>query len=308
MNKTSIPWTDYTWTVSRGCSPVSAGCANCYAARWATRFAGAGGLYEGLAQGGKWTGRVVLCPSNLHDPLYRQKPTRIFVNSMSDVFHDQVPDGFIGALFGVMAACPQHTFQLLTKRSERAQRWFQWVTSQDPFGRPRLHVCCAALVHEVIHHPKGDGGPLHTNRSADPNGPWPLSNTWLGVTCENQAAVDNRIPLLIDIPAAVRFVSIEPMLERIDILNWLQTRYTIESKLAKTKYIHSINWVIAGCESGAGARPFNEDWARSIRDQCIEAGVPFFYKQKPAPWKGKGRVDEMPVLDGRVWNQFPGGA
>lgn len=241
MNKTEIPWTDFTWTVSRGCYPVSDGCANCYAAKMASRFAGPGGVYEGLAKGGKWTGRVQLCPENLDEPLKRKKPARIFVNSMSDLFHPSIPNRFLADVFAVIARSPRHTFQVLTKRPDRA-----WLTCLPE-----------------------------------------IKNMWVGVTVENQAAADERIPILLDTPAAVRFISVEPMLGPINLMLELGR----------------LDWVIVGCESGPGARYCSMAWIHDIRDQCAAAGVPVFIKQA----RINGELIKMPKIDGVVYDQFPKG-
>lgn len=299
MNKTSIPWTDFTWTVSRGCSPVSEGCRSCYAARLANRFAGPGGLYEGLAKGCKWTGEVKLCPENIGQPLERKKPAKIFVNSMSDLFHDRVPFEFIDRVFSVMAMADHHIFQVLTKRPERAAEWFDRSKPRGGFV-PKLDLAI----------------------------PWPLPNVWVGVTAEDQEMANKRIPALLRIPAAKRFVSIEPMLSQINLRLPTKTWafrsngglgcahccngdrcddpshwYRPECPYCRgTGLGQPIDQVILGCESGPGARRFDVDWARSVRDQCVDSKTAYFYKSGPDE---HGKIVSMPKLDGVVWDQFP---
>lgn len=240
---TSIEWTNATWSPVRGCSIVSKGCTNCYAMKQAHRFAGPGGKYEGLTRmsngGPVWTGEVRVVPEMLDIPLHWRKPQRVFVNSMSDLFHEDVPDDFIDQVFAVMALCPQHTFQVLTKRPERM-----------------LGVL------------------------ADLYGKRPLRNVWLGVSVEDQATANERIPLLLETPAAVRWVSAEPLLEEVIIFS-LDGPVDVPDGMSSP-----LHWIVVGGESGHGARAFDVAWARSIVEQCKAAGVPVFMKQlgaNPAP-------------------------
>ncbi len=215
MNTSKIEWTDKTWNPVTGCTKVSQGCKNCYAERIHERFNGQGSFKKVLAH-----------PERLDQPLKWKKPFKIFVNSMSDLFHEDVPFEFIMEVLFVIRKCPQHTFQILTKRPQRMLDFFT-----------KYAECGAG------------------------------HNIWLGVSVEDQATADERIPLLLQVPAAVRFLSCEPLLWAIDLhIDWLWC------------YSH-INWIIAGGESGPGARPMHPDWAISIRDQCQVAGVPFFFKQ-----------------------------
>lgn len=200
---TEISWTDRTWNPIRGCSRVSEGCRFCYAEGVAYRFSGPGQPYEGLARkvNGRaaWTGKVRLVESALTEPLSWRKPARIFVNSMSDLFHEHVSDEFIAAVFGVMAAAPQHTFQVLTKRAERMREVVSALSVE------LVRECTLKLTGRMI---RGD---------------WmlPLPNVWLGVSCEDQQRADERIPLLLQTPAVVRFVSCEPLLGPIDLSRWM---------------------------------------------------------------------------------------
>lgn len=251
----SIQWTDATWNVVTGCTKVSPGCTNCYIAS-TPPFRIAGRKFV--------KGKI---PLEFHEdrlelPLHWRKPRLVFVNSLSDLFHEDVPDEFIDRVFTVMALCPQHTFQVLTKRAERMLRY-----------------CSGASDGQL--------------------GVGILPNVWLGVSVEDQKRADERIPHLLQTPAAVRFLSCEPLLGPIDYLaSWLvgcddrHLRPRSESdRLAKRdQHLRSIDWVIAGGESGRGARPCDLAWIRSLRDQCRAAAVPWFLKQIGA----KPYIDRSP--------------
>lgn len=294
MADTSIEWTEKTWNPVRGCSVVSAGCTNCYAMRTAHRFSGPGGKYEGLTRARKnlgpvWTGEVRFVPEKLEEPLRWRKPARVFVNSMSDLFHEGVTDEQIAAVFGVMASCPQHTFQVLTKRPERARRWFAWIEEQIEIDGSAWTAClretvCHFAEPALIERITEDGIARDGAPGAEP---WPLPNVWLGVSVEDRKYGVPRIAHLRETPAAVRFLSIEPLLEDIGELD-----------------LTGISWCIVGGESGAGARPMQVEWARSIRDQCAAAGVVFFFKQ----WGGVRKKLLGRELDGRTHDAFPEGA
>lgn len=259
-DRTGIEWTDATWNPVRGCSRVSEGCRHCYAERVAARFSGSGQPYEGTIHPSTkgWNGKVRLVTGVLDQPLRWSRPRRIFVNSMSDLFHEDVPDGFIAAVFAVAAAAPRHTFQILTKRPKRALRWFATMESAT-----------AAKLHECL---KGAMGYEHPRRPAINYAAWPLPNVWLGVSVEDQAAADERIPLLLQCPAAVRWISAEPLLGPVGL--WPEWLHTNEN----TGRV-GLDWVVAGGESGPGARPMSPDWVRSLRNQCALAEVPFLFKQ-----------------------------
>lgn len=267
---TPIEWTDATWNPVRGCSRVSEGCQHCYAERVAQRFCGPGQPYAGLVHGRTkgWNGKVRLVTEALAWPLKKRSPRRVFVNSMSDLFHEAVPDDFIAAVFGIMAAAPQHTFQILTKRPARMRAWFARAGA-DP----------GAWLHEAV---KGQMGYDNPRRPAVNLRQWPLPNVWLGISVENQATADERIPLLLQTPAAVRWVSAEPLLGATNLRWFLRRNLWIDGvPVAGADYGHGtrLDWVVAGGESGRGARPMHPDWARSLRDQCKTAGVPFLFKQ-----------------------------
>lgn len=293
-DKTNIEWTDATWNPIRGCSRVSEGCRNCYAETVANRFNGPGLPYEGLiASGGQWNGQIKLVPEQLEQPLRWTRPRKIFVNSMSDLFHENVPFEYIAAVFAVMSVTTRHTYQVLTKRPQRMVEFFQWaLQQQDDDGawqplRPDVFPSDAFFAGDRIF----DHFPAWINWQTcgyDNCGPaWPYKNVWLGVSVEDQATADERIPLLLQTPAAVRWISAEPLLGAIDLW-WALTRFWPEmvggflqrghfSPGAET--LLPIDWVVVGGESGTGARAMHPDWARSLRDQCAAAGVPFLFKQ-----------------------------
>ena len=239
-DKSAIHWTDATWNPVTGYTKVSQGCKNCYAKfqAWPRLAANPTTVYFGRKF------EDVQChPELLEKPLRWRNPRRVFVNSMSDLFHEDVPDDFVAAVFGIMAAAPQHTFQILTKRPERIHGFFEWLASAlDTPGKPRLEAAWQALFMEKRHHPAGDSGPLHCKYGASPDGPWPLPNVWLGVSVEDQKTADERIPLLLETPATVRFVSYEPALEGVNLFTHLMHK-------------DGIHWLIVGGESGPKARP-----------------------------------------------------
>lgn len=271
-----IEWTDATWNPVVGCSLASPGCTNCYAMRTAWRLEwmavrhdtahstpGPTAQYLGTTKltkaGPVWTGTVNAAPDDvLMKPLRWKKPRRIFVNSMSDLFHPAVPDAVIDRVFAVMALCPKHQFQVLTKRSDRMR---EYCTSRFG-GWGEMHLADAI---EALDGFKKDGG-----------GEWgePLPNVWLGVSVEDQARADERMPDLLATPAAVRWISAEPLLGPVDLKDFLLCHDAAPPCAGPSKY-----WVVAGGESGPGARPMHPDWARSLRDQCAAAGVPFLFKQ-----------------------------
>lgn len=266
----SIEWTDATWNPVRGCVKVSPGCANCYAETFAERFRGVKGHpYE---QGFD----LRLVPDKLTEPLSWKKPRRVFVNSMSDLFQDGVSDEYIDQVFAVMAVTPQHAYQVLTKRAERMRDYMIRVERDirlpsNPFPRWRSDA------EEILNARK--------DYTTQVNADCPLPNVWLGVSVENQHFADERIPLLLQTPATVRFISAEPLLESVDLFAFIKTPIRDEC-LAILNHIDSndkstagLDWVIIGGESGHGARPFDLAWARSIVGQCKAAGVQVFVKQ-----------------------------
>jgi protein gp37 len=233
----AIEWTDATWNPVTGCTKITAGCDNCYAARFSERFRGvAGHPFE--------TGfDLTLRPDRLHQPLRWPRPRMIFVNSMSDLFHKKVPREFIDQVFETMEQAHWHTFQVLTKRSSLMRDYLKARYASRP---PPRHI-------------------------------------WLGVSVEDSKA-KTRVQHLREAPAAVRFLSVEPLIGALGPME-----------------LQGIQWVIAGGESGPRARPMNIEWARQIRDECREQGVPFFFKQ----WGGIRPKSGGRELDGREWNDFP---
>ena len=235
---TTIEWTDATWNPVRGCTKISAGCKNCYAERFSERFRGVPG--HPFEQGFD----IRLVPEKLADPLKWKEPRMIFVNSMSDLFHEKVPDQYIEKVVSVMLLARWHTFQVLTKRAERLKSMLK--------------------------------GPLKFAAGA--------TNVWWGVSVENRRDGVPRIKQLQSAPAAVRFLSVEPLLEDVGKLN-----------------LKGISWVIVGGESGPHARPMKAEWAISVREQCERSGVAFFFKQ----WGGARKKLAGRILDGRTYNEFP---
>lgn len=259
-----IEWTDATWNPVRGCVKVSPGCLHCYAETFAERWRGVPGhAYE---QGFD----LRLVPEKLDEPLRWREPRRVFVNSMSDLFQKGVPATFVAAVFGAMALAPRHTFQVLTKRPARAAAWFRWLALEEErsFARPRDVCSVEAHGHESVRaalprEPKGRHVCEETDDETLVASPaWPLPNVHIGASVENRRDGLPRIRHLRAVPAALRFLSIEPLLEDLGELD-----------------LTGIGWVIVGGESGPGARPMHPAWVRSIRDQCAAAGVPFFFKQ-----------------------------
>lgn len=284
---TSIEWADSTWSPLIGCERVSRGCDNCYAIGQARVRAGnpnpkVSAAFTGLTDrvSGRidWTGRVNTLPDRLAQPSKWRRPRRVFVNSMSDLFHDRVGVGFIAQVFAVMSLADRHTFQLLTKRPGRMRH----LLNNDDF---------VALV---------DG----QRRLIDPGCPelaWPLPNLWLGVSVEDQRWADIRVPVLLVTPAVVRWVSAEPLLGPIDLTGHLE-RFEYKDSERRPRiggvdfYGPRIGWVVTGGESGPGARPAHPDWFRALRDQCRQAGVAYLHKQHGA----YGPVTDHPRR-GDVW-------
>jgi len=300
---TKIEWTERTWNPIVGCSITSPGCKNCYAMSMAARIERmnpALAHYRGLTQPSKagpvWTGKLALAPeSTLLEPLRRRKPTMWFVNSMSDLFHEDVPDEWIDRVFAVMALTPQHTYQVLTKRSGRMREYVSGLgqSSTTPDRITQLAFSIGANVRGY----RGSGGLCGR----------PLPNVWLGVSAERQQEADERIPDLLATPAAVRFVSAEPLLGPIDFTSLPSIsgigRHLDALSNAGCEHADipsKLDWIIVGGESGPGARPMHSDWARSIRDQCKMAGVKFFMKQmtnrQPIPEDLLVREWPVPVM------------
>jgi protein gp37 len=341
-DKTSIQWTDSTWNPIVGCSIISPACTNCYAMAMAARIermnpelAHYCGVRHEVKGKPVWTGKVNLAPENkLLKPLRWKKPQRVFVNSMSDLFHESVPDEWIDRVFAIMALAPQHMFQVLTKRPKRMREYFSGDHWSDGGVAQRVRDAAIAFWDQEWIAKKHGSGVTQ----------WPLPHVWLGVTAEDQLRADERIPDLLATSAAVRFVSYEPALGPIDWKRWLPTRRParrpngepfLASHFFKTRCEHCgwvgsselcgidsfgddsdvfcpacaksicaddlprLDWVICGGESGPNARPRNPAWARSLRDQCAAAGVAYFDKQ---------HGEYVPVTDGmKTDHVFPTG-
>lgn len=239
--KSKIEWTEQTWNPTVGCTKTSPGCKNCYAETMAHRLQamGTAGYENGF--------QLTTLPQRLAQPILRKKPTTYFVNSMSDLFHDRITDEYIDKVFDIIQRTPRHTYQILTKRASRMERFFK-------------------------------------NREAP-------KNAWLGVSVENKKHGVPRINHLRNVPAHIRFLSVEPLLEDVGELD-----------------LADIHWVIVGGESGSKARPMKPDWADAVREQCEEQGVAFFFKQWGgwgADGKRRAKSDNGRLLNGRVWDQMP---
>jgi protein gp37 len=299
-----------TWNPVVGCSKVSAGCENCYAVNMAARFSKNGQPFHGVVQTSeqvkierydaglpqltrtrpRWTGVTRFKLHKMDGPLRWRKPRRILVCSMGDLFHESVANEQIAAVFGVMAACPQHTFFVLTKRPKRAKEWFFWASNlvgRDAATNEAVVSPCDPIV--LVEIAASQYCHIKTRQIGE-HRTWPLPNAWLGVSAEDQATANERIPVLLQTPAAHRFVSCEPMLGPIDLNN---RECLIDKTRFKLTIGNYLDWVIAGSETGPGARPCDLDWLRSLRDQCVDANVPFFLK------KINARGDRK--LDGQTW-------
>lgn len=311
-----IAWTDRTWNPTRGCSRVDGGCVHCYAEGVARRFSGPGLPYEGLVRldaDGKakaqWSGVVKLIPEHLGDPLRWREPRRIFVNSMSDLFHEALPFEAIAAVFGVMAAASQHTFQVLTKRPERAAAFFAWLREEAadlagavgelPPSGSAMPSACAMFVGRDLSPPMLAEDALGAvGWRAAMRAPWPLPNVQILVSVHDQASADLRIPVLLTLPAAVRGVSYEPAIGPVDLrLEWLAPFVDVTPSLERTP---RLDWVIVGGESGPGARPFDLAWARSVVRQCRAAHTPCFVKQLGAYAVSSDVVDDVILRHGAM--------
>ena len=280
MTKTKIEWADAVWNPVTGCTKISEGCDNCYAAKMVNRLQKIPATQKKYQNGFK-----VTCHENeLAKPLSWEKDRKIFVCSMGDLFHDDVPFEFIAQIYGIMSMCPQHTFMVLTKRPDRALKFYQWCEEKEQ----ELYKCPADQNIYLEYLPLEIIGPYTEQFGDSFPEEIPLDNIWLGVTAENQARADERIPILLQIPAAVRFVSVEPMLSPVDfdkippqnLGEWagfnIKSGACFGGAYENEKGLH---WVICGGESGPNARPIHPDWVRSLKDQCRAAKVPFFFKQ-----------------------------
>ena len=289
-DKSKIEWTDATWNPIRGCSRVSEGCRHCYAERTAARFSGSGQPYQGLAElisvvwpvemyvnmvhgelkgdppigkvvaEPRWTGDVRFIPEMLDQPLRWKRPRKIFVNSMSDLFHEKVDVRWVDQIVAAMLVTPQHTYQVLTKRPERMRNYL-----------------CNVGARQIEPH-------MQRLRAGIGRLDWPWRNIQWGVSVEDQKTADERIPLLLQTPTAVRWVSYEPALGPVDFTRSIPCGYYCDESVGHVDHgpngnLGAIDWIVAGGESGPGARQAHPEWFRIARDQCKTAGVPFFFKQ-----------------------------
>lgn len=299
---TKIEWADRTWNPMLGCERVSPGCDRCYAMgqarirqfnpnpKIAQAFAGTTSNDNGV----DWTGSVNLLDGRLTEPLSWKKPAKVFVNSMSDLFHKDVPHDFIVRTFAVMALTQQHTYQILTKRHARMRSVLKDICTcgnGHPAGvefRSAMAWACSKANPDRI-----PGLPDDAEHRVYFETPWPLPNVHLGVSVENQKWANIRIPALLDTPAAVRWISAEPLLGPVRLsAAWVDmpadARPVDLADIVGIGLPNRLDWVVVGGESGPGARAMHPDWARSLRDQCVAADVPFLFKQwgdwGPAPF------------------------
>ncbi len=263
---TRIEWADKTWNPVSGCTKISEGCQNCYAERMAKRLAGRCGYHENTPF------QTTYHQNRIDNPQKWIKSQRVFVCSMGDLFHQDVDKKWIDSVFRRMMVWNRHTYLILTKRPDRMLDYL----SGD------IHC------YEPHHGLFKDHGPWRGDL---------YPHIWFGVTAENQACADHRIPILLKINAPVRFVSVEPMLEPIDITKYLHCESCLDPAVCWCGD-PKINWVICGGETGPGARPMNVRWARNLKNQCVENAVPFFFKQQA----GKNKIR---FLEGEIWEQFP---
>lgn len=282
MGETSaIEWTDATWNPVTGCTKVSPGCDHCYAEGIAERFRGGDAFPQGFD--------LTLRPKRLAEPFKWREPKRVFVNSMSDLFHEAIPDAYIAQVFAVMALTPQHTYQVLTKRHGRLRS----LLGDDEFR--------SLVSAEIVGYEVEDGRDAYHLNHAIPDW-WPLANVWIGVSVEDQKWANIRIPALLNTPAAVRFLSCEPLLGPV----YLQR--ALNGDPDSWRGVSALDWVIVGGESGSQARPMAREFAQMLRDECTTHRVPFFFKQWGAFNEHGERVGKHKagrLLDGRTWDEYP---
>lgn len=322
----SIEWTDSSWNPVRArniktgrighyCQKVSPGCANCYAEKFNQQGRGQVGTKISYVPSALNNNVVLfLDEKTLTEPLRWKKPRKIFVCSMTDAFAEFVPDEWLDRIFAVMALAPRHTFQVLTKRAARLPKYINEAT------RYRVRKLAESMGMKVQTDPFWITADLFR---------WPLPNVWLGVSAEDQPRLDERVPELLATPAAVRFLSLEPLLGPIDFNPPAENAYRMLSRwygpngfdesgsqperTRREGMFPRVDWVIVGGESGPGARPMHPEWARSIRDQCQAAGVPYFFKQwgawspnAPARWPTMAMKGQAALIDqDGWWERYP---
>lgn len=294
-DNTGIEWADATWNPLVGCAVLSPGCKHCYAMKLAARLEaidlaqerregepGPMAHYRGLTDqtkgGAVWNGEYNLAPDALfHKPLAWQRSRKIFVNSMSDLWYDPVPLSVIDRVFAIMALSPHHEFQLLTKRARRMRQYLN-----DPATPGRISEAVQTLYREGMVQREGRMEPLRVL--------WPLPNLWLGISVENQDQAQIRIPELMASPAAIRWISAEPLLGPVNFRTIRVDGGTVDALIGARPGYHPIDWIVVGGESGPRSRPMNPQWVRDIREQCEDAGVTFFFKQW-GDWLRFGETD-----------------
>ena len=292
---TGISWTDTTWNPTTGCSHVSPGCVNCYAEQLSRRF---------KRTTKPWTAQnapenVQTHADRLTEPFAWRKPRRVFVDSMSDLFHEQIPDDFIAEVFAIMGLASWHTFQVLTKRPERMAALLSSVAFRELMS---YHTFSWTDIADDAAQRAGLVDPLNrltTDWRAQEHATLPLRNVWLGVSVEDQRRAEERIPILLDTPAAVRFLSCEPLLGPLELFAFFDSPLRNESltALGHGSPVPGIDWIIAGGESGPKRRTMELDWARSLMVQCASAGVPFFFKQISALRPGTDGPSDLMVRE-----------
>lgn len=317
---TKIEWTDATWNPVTGCTKVSPGCDHCYAEGIANRFAGGAAWPNGFD--------VTLREKRLTEPFRWHEPKRVFVNSMSDLFHEAISDDYIARVFAVMAATPQHTYQILTKRHARLRAYLRDSCRCGTGHPPMTHLL--SRVAWAVSRANPERIPGDFDEEALRAVTWPLPNVWLGVSVEDQQWANVRVPALLETPAAVRFLSCEPLLGPVSLAGavdgtcwwcrgsgYLGGRNWVAQSDVEPNCWHCngqgldgrrVNWVIVGGESGAGARPMDPDWVRTLRSQCEATLTPFFFKQWGSHDESGKRMSKAAagrLLDGRTYDGYP---
>jgi protein gp37 len=338
-DKTGISWTNSSWNCVRGCSRVMAegatqsACGDasgggCYAERDGGRFCGEGMPYDGLvritAKGPRWTGRVDWIPHMVGLPIRWATPRKIFVNSVSDFFHEKLDFSRQAIMFAIMALADWHIYQVLTKRAERMEEWFLWQRLErivEAFKKELLFndELYKTVIHRLgLRDRKGNNDQVEAVLEVlrERLKVWPLPQVHMGVSVEHQWAADERIPPLLNIPAAVRYLSMEPLLGDTSLFAFLKTPLRDDAlKALKSGPRPGLDWVIIGTESGPRSRDTVVDWIRSIRNECAQADVPIFLKQAPegngitfgpGSKRKMGALIEMPYLDDVQHVAFPG--
>lgn len=293
MSKSGIQYADYSWNPTTGCAPGLPCAARCWAASMHRRFHPEQDFWQAQEH-----------PDRLDAPLRTRKPGVVAVSFGGDLFAEGVSWEFQAAVFGAMAAAPRHTFLVLTKRPERMLAWAGWMWDQEPVfdpdnptpTGPAVHAAYCLLMQEVKHHPDVDGGPIHCKFGPAPESVWPPPNVLLGVSVSNQAEANERIPVLMRLSQAGwrTWVSVEPMLGPVDLQKcWEEEKHGAYLRDVLTGFcahgcggwhVPPLSWVVCGGESGPGARPTHPEWVIALRDQCVAAEVPFFFKQWGTWW------------------------